>query len=211
MENKHWLVFFKALRPAYVVPSRYLVPEPLLVLEYHQTRLAALAKVAEVDVVTVMCDGCSNIRHEPIINFTLSVSQSVFWKLTHTELESHTGEYIAERALEVIQEVKRECGKMTVAVVTDNAGNMKKAWKLLARKHPELTCYGCAAHSLNLVFSDLLQLVTLKQVKNQAKTIVKEFKSKNMLVDSLKNMQQLENVNTTLNLPVKTTWGSVLV
>ena len=73
-----------------------------------------------------------------------------------------------------------------------------------------MTCYGCAAYSLNLVSSDLLQLVTLKQVKNQAKTIVKEFKSKHMLVDSLKNMQQLDNVNTTLMLPVKTRWGSVL-
>ena len=86
------------------------------------------------------------------MNFTLRVPQSVFWKSTHTELESHTGEYIAEKVSEVIQEVKQECGKMTVAVVTDNASNMKKAWELLARKHPELTCYGCAAHSLNLVF-----------------------------------------------------------
>ena len=99
-----------------------------------------------------MCDGWSNIWHEPIINFTLSVPQSVFWKSTHTELESHTGEYIAEKVSEVVQEVKQKCGKMTVAVVTDNASNMKKAWKLLARKYPELTCYGCAAQSLNLVF-----------------------------------------------------------
>ena len=67
-------------------------------------------------------------------------------------MESHTGEYIAEKVLEVIEEVKQECGKMTVAVVTDNASNMKKAWKLLVRKHPELTSYGCAAHSLSLVF-----------------------------------------------------------
>ena len=102
VENKHWLAFFKALSPAYVVPSRYLVSEPLLVSEYHQTRLAALAKVAEVDAVTVMCDGWSNIRHEPIINFTLSVPQSVFWKSTHTELESHTGKYITEKVSEVI-------------------------------------------------------------------------------------------------------------
>ena len=125
-------------------------------------------------------------------------------------MESHTGEYIAEKVSEIIQEVKQECGKMTVAVVTDNASNMKKAWKLVARKHPELTCYGCAAHSLNLVFSDLLQLMTLKQVKNQAKTIAKDFKFKHMLVDLLKNMQQLENVNTTLKLLVKTRWESVL-
>ena len=152
MENKHWLAFFKALRRAYVVPSKYLVSEPLLVSEYCQTRLAALAKVAEVDAVTVVYDGWSNIRHEPIINSTLSVPLSGFWKSTHTELESHTGEYIAEKVLEVIQEVKQECGKMTVAVDTDNASKMKKAWKLLAGKHPELTCYDCAAHSLNLVF-----------------------------------------------------------
>ena len=175
VKNKHWLAFFKAIRAAYVVPNRFLVSEPLLVSEYHQTRLAALAEVAEVDAVTVMCDGWINIWHEPIIKFTLSVPQSVFWKSTHTELESHTGEYIAEKVSEVIQEVKQECGKMTVAVVTDNASNMKKAWKLLARKQSELTCYGCAAHSLNLVFLDLQHLVTLKQVKNQAKTLAKEF------------------------------------
>ena len=97
VENKHRLAFFKALCLAYVVPSRYLVSEPLLVSEYHQTHLAALAKVAEVDAITVMHDGWSNIRHKLIINFTISVPQSVFWKSTHTELENHTGEYIAEK------------------------------------------------------------------------------------------------------------------
>ena len=61
VENKHWLAFFKTLRPAYVVPSRYLVSKPLLVSEHHQTRLAALAKAPDVDAVTVMCDGWSNI------------------------------------------------------------------------------------------------------------------------------------------------------
>ena len=192
------------------MPSRYLVSEPLLVSEYHQTCAATLAKVAAVDAVAVMCDGWSNIRHEPIINFTLSVPQSVFWKSTHTALQSHTGEYIAEKVSDVIQEVKKECGRMTVAVVTDNASNMKKSSKFLENKYSKLTCYGCAAHGLNLVFSGLLKLVTLKQVKDQGKTIVKEFKSKHTLVDALSNMQQLENVSTTLKFLIKTRWGSVL-
>ena len=38
VENSHWQVFFKAIRPAYVVPSRYEVSEPLLVSEYEKTR-----------------------------------------------------------------------------------------------------------------------------------------------------------------------------
>ena len=101
-----------------------------------------LIKVAESDAIPIMCDGWSNIRHEPIINFVLSVPQSVFWKSIHTEMQSHTGKYIAEAVSGVIDEVKQECGKMPIALVTDNASNMKKSWKLLGEKHSELTCYG---------------------------------------------------------------------
>ena len=147
-----------------------------------------LIKVAESDAVAIMCDGWSNIRHEPMINFLLSVPQSVFWKFIHTDMQSLTGEYIAEAVLGVIDEVKQECGKMPIALVTGNASNMKKSWKLLGEKYSELTCYGCAAYSMNLIFGDLMKLETLKKVKQQAKQIVKEFESKHMLVDLLKSM-----------------------
>ena len=93
-----------------------------------------LIKVAEGDAVAIMCGGWSNIRHEPIINFLLSEPQFVFWKSVHTEMQSHTGEYIAEVVSGVIDEVKRECGKMPIALVTDNASYVKKSWKLLGEK-----------------------------------------------------------------------------
>ena len=127
VENSHWQAFFKAIRPAYVVPSRYEVSEPLLISEYEKTREEMLIKVAESDAVTIMYDGWSNIRHEPIINFLLSVPQSVFWKSIHTEMQSHTGEHIAEVVSGVIDEVKQECGQMPIALVTDNASNIKKS------------------------------------------------------------------------------------
>ena len=57
---------------------------------------------------------------------------------------------------------------------------------------------------MNLIFGDLMKLETSKKVKHQAKQIVKEFKSKHMLVDLLKSMQKVEKVNATLKLPVKT-------
>ena len=98
-------------------------------------------------------------------------------------MQSHTGAYIAEVVSGVIDEVKQECGKMPIALVIDNASNMKESWKLLGEKYSELTCYGCAAHSMNLIFGDLKKLETFKKVKHQAKQIVKEFKSKHMLVD----------------------------
>ena len=87
---------------------------------------------------------------------------------------------------------------------------MKKSWKLLEEKYSELTCYGCAAHGMNLIFGDPMKLEALKKVKHQAKQIVKEFKSKHMLVDLLKSMQKVEKINVTLELQVKTRWESVV-
>ena len=86
----------------------------------------------------------------------------------------------------------------------------KKILETVGGKYSELTCYGCAAHSMNFIFGELMKLETLKKVKHQAKQIVKEFKSKHMLVDFLKSMQKVEKVNVTLKLPVKTRWGSVV-
>ena len=54
VENSHWQTFFKAIRPAYVVPSRYEVSEPLLVSEYEKTREEMLIKVAESDAVAII-------------------------------------------------------------------------------------------------------------------------------------------------------------
>ena len=84
------------------------------------------------------------------------------------------------------------------------------AWKVLGEKYSALTCYGCAAHSLNFIFGDLMKLETLKKVKHQAKQIVKKFKSMHMLVDLRKSTQKVEKVNVTLKLPVKTRLGSVV-
>ena len=99
---------------------------------------------------------------------------------------------------------------MQIALVTDNASNMKKSWKLLGEKYLELTCYGCAALSMNLIFGDLMKLETLKKVKHQVKQIVKKFQSKHVLIDLLKSMQKVEKVNFTLKLSIKARLGSVV-
>ena len=57
VENSYWQAFFKAIRPAYVVPSRYEVSEPLLVSEYEKNREKMLIKIAESDAVAIMSDG----------------------------------------------------------------------------------------------------------------------------------------------------------
>ena len=210
VENPHWKNFFHAIRPSYVVPSRYKITEPLLDSEYDKIHIETLAAVGASDSAGLMCDGWSNIRNEAIINFVVSLPKSIFWNSFHTKLQSHLGEYIADEVLKVIEEIKRECGKMVIGVVTNNASNMKKAWRLIEEKFPATTCYRCAAHGLNLIFCNIMKLETCKKMMEQAKDVIKDFKHKHMLVDMLKAMQKGENVNCTLKLPVKTRWGSTI-
>ena len=98
---------------------------------------------------------------------------------------------------------------MVFGVVTDNASNMKKAWRLIEEKYPTIIYYECAAHGLNLIFCDMIKLETCKNIK-RAKGVIKEFRHKRMLVDVLKAMQKEENVNCMLKLPVKTKWASMV-
>ena len=72
---------------------------------------------------------------------------------------------------------------MVFGVVTDNASNMKKPWRLIEEKYLAIICYGYAAHGLNLIFCDMIKLETCKNIIKQAKDVIKEFRHKNKLVD----------------------------
>ena len=84
-------------------------------------------------------------------------------------------------------------------VCTDNAANMKKAWELISEEYPHIQCYGCAAHTFNLIFSDVSKL-------KSAAAIMKEC---NLVAKTVKNSQKLSAIlakksSTSLKLPVKT-------
>ena len=117
MENPHWNSFFNAIRSAYVVPSWYKISQLLLESEYDEIKVETVATFAASDSIGLMCDGWSNIRNELVINFVVSQPKPVFWKSFHTDLQSHTGEYISTEILKVIEELESECGKMAFAVV----------------------------------------------------------------------------------------------
>ena len=196
VENPHWKSFFNAIRPAYVVPSRYKISEPLLNSEYDKIEVETVATIAASDSIGLMCDGWSNIRNEPIINFVVSQLKRISCKSFHTDLQSHTGEYIATEILKVIEELESECGKMVFGATTDNASKIE----VIEEKYPTIICYGCAAHGLNLIFCDMIKLETCKNIIKRAKGVIKEFR----------HVQKAENVNCTLRLPVKTRWASMI-
>lgn len=60
--NKHWLMFFKALRPTYQPPSRYSVSNPLLNAEYHRVISKRDYEIESSKSLSLSIDGWTNIR-----------------------------------------------------------------------------------------------------------------------------------------------------
>ena len=105
VENPHWKSFLTQLDRLTLcqVRTRYQsLCLTLLLLE-----VETVATIAASDLVGLMCDGWSNIRNELIINFVVSQPKLIFWKSFHTDLQSHTGEYIATKILKVIEELRK--------------------------------------------------------------------------------------------------------
>lgn len=63
-----------------------------------------------------------------------------------------------------------------VAVVTDNARNMKAGWKLLEQKYPWIVFEGCKAHGLDLATKDLCKLDFVADVVDKCVDIAKFFR-----------------------------------
>lgn len=88
------------------------------------------------------------------------------------------------------------------SLVTDNAANMKCAWGKVREKFPNIHTYGCLAHTLNLLFSDIKRNNTASTTMKYATALVKNFKSSQRLTALLTEEQT--NNEPSLKLAVKT-------
>ncbi|CAH0562808.1 unnamed protein product [Brassicogethes aeneus] len=207
VESKYWQEFFKFIRPAFTVPSRHHISGDLLEKEYESVKSTVEEKIASTDSVGIMCDGWSNIRNESIINFVVTTPTPLLYKTLVTGKQPHTSEYLANQINNVIEKIGSQ---KVFGLVTDNAANMKAAWKILKNMNANtnLYMYGCFAHSLNLLFTDFRNLKTLKDFINEVVSIIKTIKQSHILLAAFKEKQ---NKNASiLKLPIVTRWGSIV-
>ncbi|XP_031330393.1 uncharacterized protein LOC116161248 [Photinus pyralis] len=190
------------------MPSRYQISNKLLNDEYESIKFDVYAKIKQASTVAIQCDGWSNIRNEAVINFIVTTPKPVLFKTMTTGAERHTGEYIAEELLKCIAEVGEE---KIFAVVSDNATAMEKAKKIVTTKYPYVTGYSCAAHTINLLVEDIMKLQSLKNVESSCRALINEIRGSHINQATF-NKIQIEKYGkvTSLKLPVKTRWGSIL-
>ncbi|XP_065662478.1 uncharacterized protein LOC136085054 [Hydra vulgaris] len=89
---------------------------------------------------------------------------------------------------------------------------MKKAWQLIVTEFPHIYPYGCLAHTLNLIFTDVSNLKSIADSQRNCTMVVKGIKNSQILSALLKQHQQKSGqiIQQSLKLPVTTRWASII-
>lgn len=175
MDNPYWKDIFSFLRPAYKIPSRHMLSGPFLENEYKNVTTMVAEANAKADSIGLAADGWSNIRNEPIVNFVVTTPTPFLYKVLPTGKSSHTAEFMAQETSRVIDEIGQQ---KVFGLVTDNAANMKAAWKLIETKYPRTNLF---THTLQLIFTDIKTLPSLKTFTANAKACIKAIKNSHKL------------------------------
>lgn len=160
------------LRPGYNPPNRKQVGGPLLEKAYADT-LEEYSAHLKGKTVCLAIDGWSNIHNEPIVCASVTCDEKVYLVSTLDTHSKHTSENLLEITEASIEKCEKEYGCFVRSFVTDNAANMAKVRKELAKKDDTLIAYGCSAHLLNLLAQDL----EIKEVKEHTTQIIKYFRN----------------------------------
>lgn len=147
-------------------------------------------------------------RNQAILNYIVTTPEPILYKTKCTGAERHTGEYIADELIQVIEELGPA---KVIGLVTDNAAAMEKAKRLVIKKFNHITAYSCIAHTLNLLVGDIMQINSLRTVEASCKEIVKEINGSHLTLAVFNQIQKEKKGSVmSLKLPVKTRWGSIL-
>lgn len=197
------------------VPSRFQVAGELLDQVYKSECESVLKVLGSTKSLCIITDGWSGRRNESVISNILvnPFIKPIFWKSFATGEASHDADYITDQILHVIDEIDAVLGRKIVrAVVTDNAANMKSAWKKLEGSGRGLICNGCASHAMNLLMKDVFKLEYFSWVLDRAKSLTNFVKQRHALLDRFRSLQKSlkgsGDRRRALSMPVATRWYS---
>jgi hypothetical protein len=141
--------------------------------------------------VSIVSDGWSNVKQEPLINVNAVNSRGAMYMYSgvFSGIEK-TGVVIKDFLLTAIEEVG---AANVLSVVTDNAANCKAAGREIEKVHKHIFWSPCVVHTLNLVFKDFAKSFSwLSTVYKSGKEIVKYFKNHQLVLSIFRAYSRLE-------------------
>ena len=184
--------------------------------EYETLKTQVLKEYfANDDYTTMASDGSSNVRSQPVQNYTITRRKgTIFMHAEYTKLVKKDAEYEAQKLVEAKQiDESLNVGSQLTTIVQDNASVMSAANVVLNFKNNEemgyLTKIGCVLHSYSLLFKDMLKMGPTKNAADTAVLIAKGFKNRTRPRDLVDDKQLALNMKLTpAPLPAETRMGS---
>lgn len=178
-ETSHWKQFFRRLRPAWNPPSSYKLSNSFLDLWKGKVADECMQRFRAAPVLAMMSDGWSCVSGDSHIQFLMSTPKPVFLKSVHPKTASHTADYICQEVSKIMDsavELFDRPATDVLAFCSDNASNMKAAWSLIVQKYPWMHCYGCTAHTLNLLAGDIHRIGIVSETLLENRQVSKFFR-----------------------------------
>lgn len=204
VEHPLWQEFFKRLRPSYKLPTRKKVSSTLLDSQYGKMKAAVDDEIKSASVLHLQCDGWSNVRNEPILNFIITQPKPFFVDSIATKKNRHTGDYLGTQIESMIEKYGSE---KFYSVIGDNARNMQAGLKKGTAKFPHIETSGCIPHALHNSCKDILKTSSAGKVFGQAKFIINKIKKSHRLNSVFMEKQAEKKIQVALKLPPETRWG----
>lgn len=208
-ESRYWKEAFNIACPTYELPSRASISVELLEAEYIRVKEAMNIKISQAKALALVLDGWTNIKGKSVINFLLTTPDPVFLKSITPGTQAETAQYLAEEIKSVIEEIG---SRRFICVITDNASNMRAAWRIIGEEFINISCVGCAAHTFNLLFQDIAKKGSCMAIIRDCKKVIKYIKKRNRVLACFTEKQKTlygENYRS-LKLYCKTRWGGAI-
>ncbi len=210
---------FSKLRPSYTPPSIHQLLNGLLKKKFRYDKDEILKLLDQGMYLALVTDGFSNIRRDHVVNYVLvvydrsgSFSKTFYWK---SEVIRDSDGLSAASIFAEIDKVLIELGpEKFTSVVTDNCNAMAATWAMIEEKYPWIFANGCAAHGLNLLAKDIIEIRSNKDAVQEAHDVTKFILLKTKILSQFKSIQLSTTRADTgtkprnLQQPVATRWYS---
>lgn len=206
VDSVHFRNFVHSLNSNYSVPSRKTVATVLIPQLYDiaAEKIKTSLRSPDINAVCLTTDSWTSRANENYVAITVHYIHDFKLKSHILDCYCYSDSHTALNLCSEIKKIAEKWGiqNKIVAIVSDNAANVKAAVKLTGYK--QISCF---AHTLNLIVEQGLKKI--KDVQTSVKGIIEFFKRSPQASEKLRQMQvQLNLPQLHVKQDVKTRWNS---
>ncbi|GBC49441.2 ribonuclease H-like domain-containing protein [Rhizophagus irregularis DAOM 181602=DAOM 197198] len=176
IENPFFIDLLRTLCPGYNPPCRQTLTEDMLNAEISHVITEINLKLNNEKNLTLGVDGWTSTSGQSLYAFVIITGErkEYIHSVQNLSNYSHTGEFLANKIIEVIENV----GVTKFAgIVSDNASTMVMAKKLVNDRYGFIMPIRCIAHHINLLTNDICKLEFAQSILKKCMKLVHFFKA----------------------------------